>query len=54
MVDIISIRNSKQSLKLDKKQMAQAYMDMGEINLEQCNVAASTNYDGEDFINSIK
>lgn len=34
--------------------MAQSYMYMGKINMEQSQVAASTNYDGEDFINSIK
>jgi hypothetical protein len=46
--------HSKQSIKVDKGQMAQGYIDMGEINLEQSTVAAGTNFDGEDFINSIK
>jgi hypothetical protein len=44
----------KQSISIDKEQMAQGYMSMGEINLEEANIAASTNFDGEDFINTIK
>jgi hypothetical protein len=54
MVNVISINSTEQSIELDKEKMAQGYMDMGEINLEQSNVAASTNFDGEDFISSIK
>jgi hypothetical protein len=52
MVKVLSF--NKQSINLDKKKMGQGYIDMGEINLEQSNVAASTNFDGEEFINSIK
>lgn len=32
---------------IDKEQMAQGYMYMGKINLEESTVAVSTNFDGE-------
>lgn len=32
---------------IDKEQMAQGYIYMGKINLEESTVAASTNFDGE-------
>jgi hypothetical protein len=55
MNNVVSlISNAEQSRIIDIKQMAQGYTFMGEINLGHAELAASTNYDGEEFINSIK
>lgn len=54
MVQVLTFNLTGHATHIDKEQMVQGYIYMGKINLEQSQVAASTNYDGEDFINSIK
>jgi hypothetical protein len=54
MTNVVSFIDTKQTRIIDKEQMAQGYMLMSAINLGHAELAASTNYDGEEFINSIK